>query len=64
MDGGPQLFPTADPTKFTAPESPMPDGQPRPNRVTAMRTFSVAGRTFRFAAHHTGNGGPNSTIRW
>ena len=49
-----QLFPTADPTKFTAPNLQYLMDSPTELGPVMMRTFSVAGRTFRFAAHHTG----------
>jgi len=49
-----QLFPSGDPTRFSAPNLQYLMDSPTELGPVMMRTFTVAGRTFRFAAHHTG----------
>jgi predicted metalloprotease with PDZ domain len=50
-----QLFPGATPFEFTAPNLQYLMDSPTEFGPIAIRSFQVDGRTFRFAAHHTGN---------
>ena len=49
-----QLHPAATPLEFTAPNLQYLMDSPSEFGPVAMRQFSVGGRTFRFALHHTG----------
>ena len=50
-----QLHPGARPLEFTAPNLQYLIDSPAEFGPVAMRQFSLGGRTFRFAAHHTGS---------
>lgn len=50
-----QLYPTGDPTRYSAPNLQYLMDSPTELGPVMLRTFTVAGRTFRFAAHHTGS---------
>src|SRR5262249_51572835 len=52
-----QLHPAGSPYEFTAPNLQYLMDSPSEFGPVAMREFSVAGHTFRFALHHTGSDG-------
>jgi predicted metalloprotease with PDZ domain len=49
-----QLYPTSEPLEFTAPNLQYLMDSPVEFAPISMRQFTVDGRTFRFALHHTG----------